>query len=127
MTERIVVGGFNLNKEQGLKSFGFCMDILWGSMESGSPKHLSSTEACIIVHSTAAIFALKSRFSITWKPMLSTVIASPRSSLWPTTELPTKASAWLGRYIPSSEKDQDELCRCLGAHTIYSEILSKKL
>ena len=91
-------------QRKGLKPFGFCMDVRRGSIVSGSPKHLSSTEACIIVHSTATTFALKSQFSITWKPMLSTVIASPRSSLWPTTELPTKASTWLGGISLQAEK-----------------------
>ena len=114
-------------QRKGLKPFGFYMDVRRGSIGSGSLKHLLSTEACIIVH-------LDCDDPCVWETVFDYLEADAVNSHYESAfvlatddELPTKASAWLGGYTPSSGKDQDELCRCLGAHVIYGEILSKKL
>lgn len=110
-----------------VKTVRFCVDVRWGSIGSGSLKHLSSTEACIIVH-------LNCDDPCAWEPVFDYLEADAANSHYESAFVlvaddgtPDKGICLARGYIPSSGKNQDELCRCLGAHVIYGEILSKKL
>lgn len=103
------------------------MDVRRGSIGSGSLKHFSSTEACIIVH-------LDCDDPCAWETAFDYLEADAVNSHYESAFVlvtddgaPDKGICLARGYTPSSGKDQDELCRCLGARVVYDEVLGKKL
>lgn len=110
-----------------VKTVRFCVDVRRGAIGSGSLKHLSSTEACIIVH-------LDCEDPCAWEPIFDYLEADDVNSHYESAFVlvaddgtPDKDICLTRGYTPSIGKDKGGLRRCLGARVVYDEVLSKKL